>query len=337
MQLLPTSAVAEKLGKTQRTVIRWCEAGRLKWQWGISSGKPGYLIEWDDSSTPAEPTTPGKTHHRAYYDAWLEDLQLRCAKTTVELYGPIVKRYLEKYPAISTRPIQIELSQQPSWASRQSFHNAISNYARFLQSQGLEIEPIPAYSLKPERPIRRTVITEEQLEKILQAIADCKFRSKAEKALTIGLISFMAYTGARVSEVASLTLDRADLEAREALLLRKGGQWHGIGLPAKLIPSLQNYIHHHRPASEYQNLFLNLAGKPLCRRSIGARIMRVSKLTGIDFTAHGLRRSFATINSQKGRPIEVISKSLNHKKLTTTQLYLRTTEKQVIAYMKDWD
>lgn len=335
MQLLPTSEVAKRLGKTQRTIIRMCQSGKLKSQWGVSNGKPGYLVEWSGNTEEHHPT--GTSSHSNYFEDWRQSARLTLAPSSVDSYARILTKYFEKHQNITTKFVQVELMAASSWATRQTLHGALGNYAKYLESIGLMVEPIPRCSLKPEKPIRRTVLTLEELEGVFKAIKDSKFYTGHEKALNAALVAFMAYTGARVSEAATFTVERINLNQREVTLLRKGGIWQDMGLPLKLVPYLEEYLPYRTPAPGVTTFFLNLAGKPLCRRSVGARMRRISATVGVDFTAHGLRRTFATINSQMGRPIEVISKALNHSKLATTQKYLRTTQKQVVSHTKEWD
>jgi len=70
--------------------------------------------------------------------------------------------------------------------------------------------------------------------------------------------------------------------------------------------------------------------------SLGRLIKKLSKLSGIYITAHGLRRTFATLNAEQGRPLHLIQLALGHTDIRTTQEYLMTDEEAVIDAMKNW-
>jgi integrase len=52
---------------------------------------------------------------------------------------------------------------------------------------------------------------------------------------------------------------------------------------------------------------------------------RISKLSGIDFTAHDLRRTTATALKELGYSIEDIGRILNHSRTSITDEYIQTS------------
>jgi integrase len=65
-------------------------------------------------------------------------------------------------------------------------------------------------------------------------------------------------------------------------------------------------------------------------------MIALSDKLGIPVTCHALRRTFATIADKQGRSINSIRIALGHTNLRTTQVYLRTSEAEVVEQMKDW-
>lgn len=63
--------------------------------------------------------------------------------------------------------------------------------------------------------------------------------------------------------------------------------------------------------------------------------MSHSALT-FDINLHGLRRTFATVAANSGKPIRIISLALGHSDLKTTQGYLMTTQDEVVRGMQGW-
>ena len=59
----------------------------------------------------------------------------------------------------------------------------------------------------------------------------------------------------------------------------------------------------------------------------------ISKRIAFPIAAHGLRRTFATLNAEEGRPLHLIQKALGHSDITTTQGYLMSEQEAVIEAM----
>ena len=70
--------------------------------------------------------------------------------------------------------------------------------------------------------------------------------------------------------------------------------------------------------------------------NIARIVKRISERAGLEVTPHGLRRTFATLNAEKGRPIHLIQKALGHANITTTQGYLMSDQEAVIEAMQGW-
>ena len=74
----------------------------------------------------------------------------------------------------------------------------------------------------------------------------------------------------------------------------------------------------------------------MTRDALIRKFHRLSKNSGIEFSAHGLRRTFATFNSNTGRSLNHLRIALGHSDLSTTQSYIMTTEDEVIEAMRGW-
>ncbi len=66
-------------------------------------------------------------------------------------------------------------------------------------------------------------------------------------------------------------------------------------------------------------------------KTLGNRMIALSKKLGIDFSMHTFRRSYATMLSDCGVPIEVIRDAMRHENIETTALYIRRNPSRLIA------
>ena len=79
-----------------------------------------------------------------------------------------------------------------------------------------------------------------------------------------------------------------------------------------------------------------LKDKPINTSSIEATVRKIGKRAGVPNThPHRFRRTCATMALHRGMPIEQVSKMLGHEQITTTQIYLDLSEKDLeLAHRK---
>lgn len=97
----------------------------------------------------------------------------------------------------------------------------------------------------------------------------------------------------------------------------------------------QDYIiDYHTDEIDTNHVFFNLRGKnkgqPVKYWTLQALIKRINKKTGVDFTAHMLRHSFATNLHDEGVEVSIIQKLLGHNHVQTTMdMYIHPTDETV--------
>lgn len=152
------------------------------------------------------------------------------------------------------------------------------------------------------------------------------------------ILELLYATGMRISELASLTIDRVDMPQRRLRVIGKGSKERELlfGEPAAL--ALRGYLAEARtvlaaraqrmarPATAH--LFLNSAGGPLTAR--GARLIVDHWVTAARAPAntspHTLRHSFATHLLEGGADLRTVQELLGHARLATTQIYTHLSD-----------
>jgi site-specific recombinase XerD len=131
-------------------------------------------------------------------------------------------------------------------------------------------------------------------------------------------------TGIRISELASLTLD--DVDEKLTRIKINSPQPHEvrtIPLNKSASKSLEIYLKY-RPQTKSKNLFVTKTGRPFLIRNIRAAIDRFFKLAGIKSAkVNDLRHTFIAEQLAAGTPLVYVSKLVGHKRLTTTEKYLK--------------
>ena len=95
-----------------------------------------------------------------------------------------------------------------------------------------------------------------------------------------------------------------------------------VPVSARLVRLYSDYMHTEYGGLDSDYVFVNLwsapVGRPLRYGAVAKLVRRLRARTGIEFTAHTLRHSRATELIRAGVPIEVVSKLLTHRSVTTT-------------------
>jgi site-specific recombinase XerD len=180
-------------------------------------------------------------------------------------------------------------------------------------------------ALLVEAPAHDTATTRRGIgEQLAQALA----RRDA------ALLELLYATGMRISEAASLTIDRLDLDRRRLRVIGKGSKERELlfGEPAQA--ALNGYLAAGRPqlaaraGAPVPALFLNARGGPLTARGARLIVERWVEATGVSprTSPHTLRHSFATHLLEGGADLRSVQELLGHANLATTQVYTHLSD-----------
>lgn len=196
--------------------------------------------------------------------------------------------------------------------------NSIKTFFKFLLENGLHnIDPAsplthPKYETTPPR-----VLTAEEFKSLRDATR-LDIRMSA-------VVEILLQTGLRISELANLRVE--DVHKNELQVQA----WENN--PARIVPlgktavsAIQNYIAI-RPKVNDNHLFVTKTGRPLLVRNIRTSIDRYFKIAGIKGAkVNDLRHTFVAHQLAGGVDPEFLSKTVGHKRLTSTSKYLDHTK-----------
>jgi site-specific recombinase XerD len=148
------------------------------------------------------------------------------------------------------------------------------------------------------------------------------------------LLELLYATGMRISELASLTVDRVDLARGRLRVIGKGEKERELLYGEHAAGALRAYLASGRGTlaarakSPSPALFLNHAGGALTAR--GARLVVERWVTASGAPAstspHTLRHSFATHLLEGGADLRTVQELLGHASLATTQIYTHLSD-----------
>lgn len=187
---------------------------------------------------------------------------------------------------------------------------AIKTFLRFGEQEGW-LEKAPRFEMPRLGEERRPVVTAAELGRLLHACKTARDRC---------LLLTLADSGIRRAEAAALTWGDVSIE-RGSLLVRaaKGGRQRYAYLGATTRRALLRLrrVEAHGPAD---SLFrLSVAG-------VTNALKRLAKRSGVRFSAHGLRRFYATSLLVSGADLLSVARLLGHADLTQVKKYAALTE-----------
>jgi len=267
---------------------------------------------------------------------FIEDLRAKSRATaTILAYGKDIEQlteFLEKTEVASIKAITPEhikafttnlnkLNYTAKSISRKI--NSIKSFFRFLKvKEYIETNPTtaivhPRYDVKPPR-----VLSKMEYRALRDA---CRSDTRISS-----IVEILLQTGIRIGELANLCLD--DIDFDKNLITVRPYESHGlrtVPLTRAARRALDDY-EKERPKTREKTLFVTKTGRPFLVRNIRAAIDRYFKLAGIkEAKVNDLRHTFIAQQLIAGTPLVYISKLVGHKRLSTTEKYLKVINEKM--------
>ncbi len=246
-----------------------------------------------------------------------------------------------------------------SWLDQQPAHNHIrenlKNFKALLQetnkprSTNLKLTAIRQFlkhlhneGFIPENPsgaipniktgdATKSGLDKYQLHDLLQRQRAANTTARKRDA---ALVHLAIANGLRMNEIVNINLDDFDTHNGDQVihLLRKGYSTKDnyTILSAQTLEVLRKHIGDRTQGA----LFESTHGGNLTSDTASRMIKREMRAVGIDsknITAHSLRHTFARLGYEAGADLLSLSQALNHKSVSTTQVYLRSIERHTNA------
>lgn len=237
-------------------------------------------------------------------------------------------------------------------------HRIISSVRRWfdylIDVEKLPIQPNPARRIrKPKLPKRQPpALTPEQVASLI-ATAHERSRS-SERVRNWALMTFLYFTGLRVSELCNMRLRDIEYEGGWPVRLRvigKGNKERTVVLshaPAigagEAARALSVWLQHRAaivsglrgPASDHVWLVPVGArsGRPISAAGIRGIFRSLSRAVGLPVHPHILRHSFATHAVRRGARLDAVQRMLGHASLATTGMYLHASDEDLASVVR---
>lgn len=193
--------------------------------------------------------------------------------------------------------------------------NSLKTFFRYLKTEGVIAEDPatlvthPKYEVKPPRILSK-------LE--YRALRDA---CRADTRIS-AIVELMLQTGIRIGEVANLKVE--DYKPNE-IYIRPFESHEGRNIPLNKAAkdAVEKYLAE-RPKAKEKSVFITKTGRPFLIRNIRSSIERYFEMAGIkDARVNDLRHTWVFHHLAAGTPLVTISKLAGHKRLSTTEKYLK--------------
>lgn len=258
-------------------------------------------------------------------------VERRLSPKTREVYLPIVEKFLT-YMEINNFDIktievdQIEefvLNEKIEPRTRAKYLSALRSFFKFVSSRGIrEDNPTELFvetKIKPRLPEVHTV---DEIEQLISLISENDVYGIRDRA-----IFELIYSAAlRVSELVNLKLsDYFEEEGMLRIEESKRGKSRLVPVGSRAIAFIKEYLLSSRSyllgGKQSDYMFISRLGDKMTRQEVWLRLSEYSRESGIHFTVHSLRHSYATHILQNGGNLVALKELLGHSDLRTTVVY----------------
>ncbi len=241
------------------------------------------------------------------------------SENTVSEYVHFVRQMLqftrkkvENIKEGDVKKYQIYLSTKMKY-SKNTMYLALKAIGAYFKFRGRDDI---AKSIKaPRRPRQMPkYLTEEEVRKLLDAAKD--------RPRDYAILSLLAYSGLRVSELCNLKIEDVDLSERVVYVHSgKGDKDRIVVISEKAAEAIENYIFSREDSLEF--LFSSQKSEKITRVQVFRIVKKYAVKAGIkkNVTPHVLRHTLATTMLRRGVDIRYIQQFLGHSSVATTQIY----------------
>ena len=277
-------------------------------------------------------------HEQFCHEALLiKNLSQRSVRWYKESISAFLKYY--DYRFIKVREITTERLRQylyekrgvGSWSAETLLYHykGLRAYLKWCVNRGHlkenPIEPVEKPRLEKKLPKR---ITKQEALRVIEYSFNCVSKYRFERYRNRAIFAVMIYAGLRASETLDLMVGHVDMLNRTLYVhMGKGAKDRIVPISSTLLRYLSEYLKdRERLKKKSPYLFTSLKGNTrFTYRGLSGVVRKIRKATGIHFSPHRLRHTFATLMLEGGCDLFSLQKMMGHSDIKTTTIYLSTS------------
>lgn len=265
------------------------------------------------------------------FENWL--IRLGYAESTIKGYVRLLNnffKYLNNRKAVQQEIENFIKDLHQTKLSRQSIQgylNVINRYSKFLELTKKQKLVTGKIIVEREIKTEKVIFNQLEIKQLFSSIDENKPLGLMDKAL------LSIYYGLGLRSKEGIHLEPKEIDFNKGLLYvkpSKNYQSRYVPMSQKVMQDLKEYQDFAREIINPNSTYL-LVGKTKPQVSgqyLNSRLKKLQEKAGINKKAslHSLRHSIATHLLQQGMELEYIGDFLGHKRLDSTQIYVRINE-----------
>jgi site-specific recombinase XerD len=218
-----------------------------------------------------------------------------------------------------------------------TYHRSLVVFFRWCVEQGqLPGNPTDGIELPKVGKALPRRLNKEQSQRLLEIIENYPYRHTFERFRNHAIVAIMLYAGLRRREVVRLHVVDVDLPNRSINVRHgKGNKDRFVPVSPVLAGILQRYLEERRRAGKTcpEVFTARDRDRGLTTEGLKRLVAFAVRVTGMRFSAHTLRHTFATLMLEGGCDIFALSKMMGHSDIKTTTIYLAASAEHLRAQM----
>ena len=267
-----------------------------------------------------------------FLDFMLSRQAMLCTPQTQKFYMDTLSKFLKWIDSegiydperITPRHVRSFLSIYAKKGCKDSYIHtyarSIRTFLRFLYKEEY-IPELVQFEMPRIGDLRLPVLSIEEIKKVLNSCSMLRDRS---------IILLMVDTGLRRAELIDLNWKDVDLKTGICIVRRgKGKKSRSVVLGAITRRALLSYK---RKLNSQENdpVFQTNRGKRFTQSGLRSLFVRLSKRSGVPFSAHSLRRSFVVLSLKGGMSLAHIQALMGHSTPTMTLHYAQLADEDLL-------
>ncbi|NQU99586.1 MAG: tyrosine-type recombinase/integrase, partial [Parcubacteria group bacterium] len=221
-----------------------------------------------------------------------------------------------------------------------TYHKSLLVFFRWCVKEKY-IETNPAKDIELPKLEKRLPpkLTKQEAMKLLEVVYNYPYKYRFLRYRNHALFSTFIFAGLRKKELINLKYADIDLENMSIFVrLGKGGKDRVVPICMKLASSLEEYLdERERLNKTCPEFFVSLnRNTGFTDNGMKHLVLKMKGESGINFSIHKLRHTFATLMLEGGCDIYSLSKMMGHSDISTTTIYLAASvehlRKQIVKH-----
>ncbi|MEI8361365.1 MAG: tyrosine-type recombinase/integrase [bacterium] len=217
------------------------------------------------------------------------------------------------------------------------YHKTLSVFMQWCKGEGLIekniLDDIETPKLEKSLPPK---LTKQDANKLLEVVFNYPYDYPYLRYRNHAIMSTFLLAGIRKKELMKLKLNDVDLENMTLFVRQgKGSKDRIIPMCYKLTDTLKRYLVERRRLNKTCPEFFTSLNRNVGFTDSGMKrlVVKMRKASGIKFSIHKLRHTFATLMLEGGCDIYALSKMMGHSDIKTTTIYLAASAEHLRSQM----